>query len=126
MTELPIAVVDLRRTDRERIRDVLRTMGLSATDEQLELLREHFHPLAEQGFDLVGQLMGSIEVDWTGRESLVSARLAEVAEEWEKLYGTAARKAVERKMLILTQGLAEHPEGWNYACLCAECREAAQ
>ena len=38
---------------------------------------------------------------------------------------TAPHRVPENELLALTARLDEHPEGWEYPCMCASCRSYA-
>jgi hypothetical protein len=121
MKRLPILMVDFRKHDQARIRELLRSVGHDCTDEQAEQLRAIMGILPEDDNEAFGNLCNYVALDLEKSDRSLTERLAELKAEYDAA-GPQVRQIVERKMLIATNTQPEHPKDWDYPCLCDECR----
>lgn len=116
----PILVVDFKELDRERIKHTLRELKLDCTDEQAEQLRVACSPLPRSDNKLIVAITQYVRIDFAKAGQTEDEVLRELYAEWDEQRQN--RPAIERRMMIATDGMAEHPEWWNHPCLCDLCR----
>lgn len=127
ITLMPILCVDLQLYERNRIIACLNQNGFGCTDEQSRLLLGIIGKVPHDKNDesLWNSLKQFIVVDAekAPREA-VETQLRELQERWKATSGKD-RRQVERQMLVATEGLDEHPEWFDGACLCDSCKSCA-
>lgn len=125
----PIIFVDLKKTDIRRVVKCLNSVGMACTNEQAEQLFKACAPLPdydrhEYDTELLTRLMPHVRIDWDQATIKPDDALHKLAAEYESATTDSTRRWIELRMLLTTNGLDEHPEWWNHACCCDECRTA--
>lgn len=126
----PILFVDLKGSELRKIIKSLNAHGLDCTREQAEQIYDFCAPLPdpdedEDGSELFWRIAPCVRIDWERNKERHDELLKILAAEWEADASPAARERTERRMLIATNGLPDHPEDWDYSCICDECRASA-
>lgn len=123
----PILVVDLNYYRRNRIIDCCQQHGLCCTDEQArQLLTVVTLPDdPENVAELWYRLRNFFVIDPAAASpEVVEAQLRDLKERWKVAKGDD-REQIERLMMNATDGLDEHPEWFDGACLCDTCKSYA-
>lgn len=121
----PILVVNFTLSAHARIRDLLEDLRLQPTDEQVKKLYEAFRPLPDDDRELFGRLVDAVQIDWEAIGVDRNEHLKELVECYKVTDAADERWAIERMMMLATNGLDEHPEWFDYPCLCDTCRSYA-
>jgi hypothetical protein len=124
---VPLLVVDpdgdMFYRDKARIRRLLEGHGFGCTDEQLTELRLLIGRIMPQNDGrLFAMMLYFCRIDWAQSKQSIVEMLNNLKSEYSAAQSRAERLVVERKMLVATQDIDEHPDGWDLPCLCDTCK----
>lgn len=121
---LPLIVVDRNYYRRNIIIECCNEHGLHCTDEQArQLLTVVTFPHDPNDREsLWASLRAFLVIDPKfATDDVAEQQLLDLAERWEAA-NKHDRDQIERLMLNASEGLTGHPSGFDFPCLCDECK----
>lgn len=118
----PILMVDFKPQDRNRIQNACQVFMAYLTDEQADQIADYLHPLPDDDNELIDKVSECIAIDWEALGKEPDDTLRNLSERLGKAKSPHSSKRIQQEMEIATRGLNKHPEWYDDACMCAECR----